>query len=154
IQTRPASTTPAPTSLASSGPASGDCSPNNMGANNTTPCVPAHVTASVQRTVRSNESNGLWVTYFRITTDIDMKTGSLRLTCSGACVRADIDRINKHPVSGGTNGPDPKDPNTVIYQLGPQPMASGQHVTLSVYSKEQVKVVSGSIGDHPIDFSH
>jgi hypothetical protein len=127
----------------------GDCSPNSdCGA-------PPRLTASVQRTVRSNQSNGLWVTSFTLKADKATTTGDLKLTCSGPCVRADMSHVGSYTfMSGGAGTPDPSDPNTVVYAARPEPMASGQAVRLAVYSKEPVKVVSGLLGGTAIEFRH
>jgi hypothetical protein len=135
-------------------PGTGDCSPNNVRSNKATNCeAPPHVTASVQRTVRSNEPEGLWVTSFSLKADKATTTGDLKLTCSGPCVRAAMGHVDSYFFkSGGTGGPDPNDPNTVVYEEQPEPMTSGQVIRVAVYSKEPVKVVSGLLGGNPIEF--
>lgn len=132
----------------------GDCSPNNVRSNKATNCeAPPHVTASVQRTVRSNEPDGLWVTSFSLKADKATTTGDLKLTCSGPCVRAAIGHVDSYFFkSGGTGGPDPSDPNSVVYEEQPEPMTSGQVVRVAVYSKGPVKVVSGLLGGNTIEF--
>jgi hypothetical protein len=134
----------------------GDCSPNNVRYNKATNCdAPPHVTASVQRTVRSNEPNGLWVTSFTLKADKATTTGDLKLTCSGPCVRAAIGHVDSYAfMRGGTSALDPSDPNTVVYEESPEPMASGQVVRVAVYSKAPVKVVSGLLGGNAIEFRH
>ena len=115
--------------------------------------APPHVTASVQRTVRSNEPEGLWVTSFTLKADKATTTGDLKLTCSGPCVRAAMGHVDSYVfMSGGTGAPDPSDPNIVVYEERPEPMASGQVVRVAVYSKEPVKVVSGWLGGNAIEF--
>jgi hypothetical protein len=132
----------------------GDCRPNNVRSSKATNCdAPPHVTASVQRTVRSNEPEGLWVTSFTLKADRATTTGDLKLTCSGPCVRASMGHVDSYVfMSGGTGAPDPSDPNTVVYEERPEPMASGQVVRVAVYSKEPVKVISGLLGGNAIEF--
>jgi hypothetical protein len=132
----------------------GDCSPNKVRSNKATNCdAPPRVTASVQRTVRSNEPEGLWVTSFTLKADKATTTGDLKLTCSGPCVRAAMGHVDSYVfMSGGTGAPDPSDPNTVVYEERPETMASGQVVRVAVYSKEPVKVVSGLLGGNAIEF--
>jgi hypothetical protein len=131
-----------------------DCSPNNVRSNKATNCdAPPHVTASVQRTVRSNEPEGLWVTSFTLKADKATTTGDLKLTCSGPCIRSAMGHVDSYFfTTGGTGAPDPSDPNTVVYEERQEPMASGQVVRVAVYSKEPVKVVSGSLGGNAIEF--
>ena len=135
-------------------PRSGDCSPSNVQPSKVTNCgAPPHVRASVQRTVRSNEPDGLWVTSFTLKTDNATTTGVLKLTCSSPCVRAAMSHVDGYAfISGGTAAPDPNDPNTVVYEERPEPMASGQAVRVAVYSKEPVKVVAGLLGGNAIEF--
>jgi len=132
----------------------GDCSSNSVRSNKATNCdAPPHVTASVQRTVRSNEPNGLWVTSFTLKADKATTTGDLKLTCSGPCVRAAMGHVGSYVfMSGGADAPDPSDPSTVVYEARPEPMASGEVVRVAVYSKEPVKVVSGLLGGNAIEF--
>jgi hypothetical protein len=132
----------------------GDCGPNNARSNKATDCnAPPHVTASVQRTVRSNEPGGLWVTSFTLKADKATTTGDLKLTCSGPCVRAAMGHVDSYVfMSGGTSAPDSSNPNIVVYEERPEPLASGQVVRVAVFSKDPVKVVAGLLGRNAIEF--
>jgi hypothetical protein len=65
---------------------------------------------------------------------------------------AGISRINPVELITGSNAPDPNDPSEVVYELGPEMLSPGKIVTIAVYSKQPVKVLSGSIGPNPIIF--
>jgi hypothetical protein len=54
--------------------------------------------------------------------------------------------------ASGSNGPDPNDSNTVVYELEPEMLSPGKVVSIAVYSKEPVRVISGSIGPNTIIF--
>jgi hypothetical protein len=110
------------------------------------------VIASPQTTRRTGNPRMPWETSFTITSNALVKTGDLRLKCNGPVIRAGISRINPASFISGSNGPDPKDANTVVYELGPEMLSPGQVVTIAVYSKEPVSVVSGQIGPQAIIF--
>jgi len=110
------------------------------------------VTASAQRQMQTGKLDAPWETVFTISTNVLVQTGDLRLKCSGPVIMAGISRINPASLSTGSNGPNPADPDEVIYQLGPEMLSPGQIVTVAVYSKEPVNVLSGSIGPNTIVF--
>lgn len=110
------------------------------------------ITASPQVQSRSSDPAAPWQTMFTISTTAPAQTGDLRLTCSGPCLKAAIGRINKFGFMSGSNGPVPGDPNSVIYELGPETLLPGQSVAVGVFSVEPVTVVSGTIGAYKINF--
>jgi hypothetical protein len=110
------------------------------------------VSASAQKQIQTGKPEMPWATIFTISTNVLVKTGDLRIKCSGPVIMAGISRINPASLSTGSNGPNPQDPNEAIYQLGPEMLSPGQIVTIAVYSKEPVKVIAGSIGPNAISF--
>jgi hypothetical protein len=133
----------------------GDCSPNINGNGNTTTTncnTKPRISASPQKQSQSNNPAMPWQTTFTISTTAPIQAGSLKLTCSGPCLQAGIERISNFELVSGSNGPVPGDPNTVLYELKPEPLSAGRSVSVAVYSANPVTVVSGSIGDYPIEF--
>lgn len=114
--------------------------------------APTRVMASEQRQIRTNDPLRPWATVFTITSTGLIATGDLKLKCTGPAIRAAIERINPYSLITGNNGPDPKDPTTVVYELGPEMLSAGRSISVSVYSKDPVTVISGSIGGSPILF--
>ena len=110
------------------------------------------IIASEQTQVQTENPEMPWVTQFTIHSTGPVTTGDLRLACSGPVIKAGIGRINPFSFQSASNGPDPSDPNTVVYQLGPEPLAAGKTIPVSVYSSLPVKVRSGTIGENHIQF--
>lgn len=110
------------------------------------------VTASAQIQQETGDPKAPWVVLFTITTTSLTQTGDLRLTCSGPVIKAGISRINPMEFISGTNGADPNDPDTVVYELGPEMLSPGKVVRVAVYSRQPIKVLSGSIGPNRIHF--
>jgi hypothetical protein len=113
---------------------------------------PVRVSASAQIRQQTGDPNAPWATSFTIHTNALVQTGDLRLKCSGPVLRAGISRINPMILITGRNGPDTNDPNTVVYELSPEMLSPGKVVTIAVYSKEPVMVLSGTIGQQEIVF--
>jgi hypothetical protein len=67
-------------------------------------------------------------------------------------LKAGISRINPVSLITGNNGPSPTDPNEAIYELGPEMLSPGKIVTVGVYSRLPVFVLSGSLGQQKIIF--
>jgi hypothetical protein len=131
----------------------GACSPNIVGSNNTNSCADRpRVNASPQTRRETGDPAAPWETIFTISTTRPIQTGDLRLTCSGPCIKAEIGRINQFEFMSGSNGPSPGDPNTVTFQLAPEPLSPKQAITVAVYSMNPVTVLSGSIGVYKITF--
>jgi hypothetical protein len=131
----------------------GDCSPNNIGSNNTTNCNnQPRITASRQKQRETGDPDVPWETSFTITTTALVQTGDLRLKCSGPVLKAGVSRINSSSLSTGNNGPDVSDSRTAVYELGPEMLSPGKIVTIAVYSKKPITVVSGTIGEQQIIF--
>jgi Domain of unknown function (DUF4062) len=118
--------------------------------NNFAPAV--KVTASAQTRRETGNPDAPWETRFTISTNVLVQTGDLRLKCSGPVIRAGVSRINPMSLATGSNGPDPKDQNEVVYELGPEMLSPGKVITIVVYSKNPVTVISGSIGRQEITF--
>lgn len=114
--------------------------------------APARVLASEQRQMASNDPQAPWATVFTITSTGLVATGDLRLKCTGPVIRAGIERINPYRLITGRNGPDPEDTTIVVYKLGPETLSPGRRVSVAVYSKDPVTVISGSIGENEILF--
>jgi hypothetical protein len=93
-----------------------------------------------------------WEVGFTISSTALVQTGDLRLTCNGPTIRAAISRINPDFFASGNNGPSKDDPDTVVYEIEPETLSPGKAVTIVVYSKEPIKVISGSIGSQNIIF--
>jgi hypothetical protein len=93
-----------------------------------------------------------WKVSFTISSTALIQTGDLRLICNGPTIRAGISRINPSYFASGNNGPSKDDPNTVVYELEPEMLSPGKIVTIAVYSKEPIMVISGSIGAQIIVF--
>lgn len=108
--------------------------------------------ASAQIQKETGNQEMPWMTAFSIKATSDVLTGDLRLKCTGQVIKAGIGRINPYSFSSGSNGPDPDDPTIVVYQLGPEPLSRGREVSVAVYSKVPVTVLSGTIGTHRIRF--
>ncbi len=131
----------------------GDCSPNIIGSGNTNNCnQPPEVIASAQTQTMTGSSEAPWEVHFTISATGLVQTGDLRLKCSGPVIRAGISRINPAELITGSNGPDASDPRTVVYELGAETLAPKQTVTIVVYSKEPITVLSGTIGHEQIIF--
>jgi len=113
---------------------------------------PVRVTASAQIRQQTGDPKAPWETYFTIRANALVETGDLRLKCSGPVLRAGISRINPGSGCAGSNGPDANDPNTAVYQLCPEMLSPGKVVTIAVYSKDPVMVMSGTIGLQEIVF--
>lgn len=152
--------TPAPAPRSDIPPSSqsvtGDCN-NVVGPNNSGPvnnnCNPKPiVSASAQSQHRTNDPGASWQTVFTISTTGPIQTGDLKLTCDAPCVKAGIGRISAYGFNSGANGPVPGEPNTVLYQLGPEPLSPGQNIVVVAYSNTPVVVISGAIGSYPIHF--
>ena len=131
-----------------------DCQQNIIGGNNNTnTCAPTpKVTASAQTQGQTGNPERPWETVFTITSNVLVQTGDLKLKCDGPVLLAGISRINPVELITGSNAPDPNDPSEVVYELGPEMLSPGKIVTIAVYSKQPVKVLSGSIGPNPIIF--
>jgi hypothetical protein len=131
----------------------GDCSPNIIGSGNTNTCnEQPKVLASKQELKASGNPAMPWVVEFTISTSALVQTGDLRLKCSGPALLAAISRINPMGFSSGTNGPLKDDPTTVVYELGPEMLSPGKSVSIAVYSRVPVTVLSGTIGPNRIIF--
>ena len=133
----------------------GDCSPNNIGSGNTfnVNCAPQpKVIATPQVQKQTGNPAMPWEVGFTISSTALVQTGDLRLTCNGPTIRAAISRINPDFFASGNNGPSKDDPDTVVYELEPETLSPGKAVTIVVYSKEPIKVISGSIGSQNIIF--
>jgi len=133
----------------------GDCSPNNIGSGNTfnVNCAPqTEVMASPQVQRQTGNPDMPWQVVFTISSTAPVLTGDLRLSCTGPTIRAAISRINPAFFASGNNGPSKDDPNTVVYELEPEMLSPGKTVTIVVYSKEPIMVISGSIGSQNIIF--
>ncbi len=63
-----------------------------------------------------------------------------------------MSRINSAQPASGPNGPNPIDPNEVIAVYGTQTLSPSMTVTITVFSKVPVQVISGTIGDQKIVF--
>lgn len=123
------------------------------GNNNTNNCnIPPKITASAQTQGKTGKPNAPWATVFTIQTSTPTPAGDLRLKCSGPALKAGISQINPYFFAAGSNGPDPSDPNTVIYQLSPDTLVPGKIVTIVVYSMTPITVISGTIGTNTITF--
>jgi hypothetical protein len=144
--TKPPST-PKPTVITQT--SSGDCSPNMVGNNNSSTCAPPVKLIATQQ-LQQQMPNGEWLTSFSASSNVLMQTGDLRLLCDGPVLRAGISRINPASLVTGNNGPNPSDPNEVVYQLGPEMMSPGVAVVIGVYSLNPVHVLSGSLGSQVI----
>lgn len=133
---------------------SSGCNQQVIGGNdNTNNCnEPPYVTASAQQQEQTGDPNAPWETVFEIQTSALTQTGNLRLKCSGPVLRAGISRINPMMISSGSNGPDPADPTTAIYELNPDTLTPGKVITIAVFSTGPVKVISGTIGPNEIHF--
>ena len=118
--------------------------------NNYSPVARLSATTPTQR--QTGDPNAPWMTAFTITTNVLLQTGDLRVTCDGPVLRAGISRINPANLSTGTNGPDPEDPNTAVYELGPEMLDPSKEVVIAVYSNHPVKVTSAKLGGYPIVF--
>jgi hypothetical protein len=118
--------------------------------NNFAPAV--KVTASAQVRRETGNPDAPWETRFTISTNVLVQTGDLRLKCSGPVISAGLSRINPMSLVTGSNGPDPNDRNQVVYELGPEMLSPGKVITIVVYSKDPVTVISGSIGQQEITF--
>jgi hypothetical protein len=131
----------------------GDCSPNMIGSGNTNNCnQPPRVIASVQTQEKTGDPDVPWENHFTLASTGIIQTGDLRLKCNGPVIRAGISRINPAELITGSNGPDPNDANTVVYELGQETMSPKQTVTITVYSRERISVLSGTIGYEQIVF--
>jgi hypothetical protein len=127
----------------------------NGGSNNTASpnCVPeVKITASAQTQGQTGNPEMPWITSFTISTSVLVQTGDLKLKCDGPVLKAGISRINPASLITGNNGPNPSDPNEAIYELGPEMLSPGKIVTIGVYSKLPVSVLSGSLGQQKIIF--
>jgi hypothetical protein len=141
---------PPVTISAPNGIAIGGGTVTNPTVNNYAPSVRVIASAQMQR--ETGDTAAPWETRFTISTNVLVQTGDLKLKCSGPALRAGISRINPAILITGNNGPDANDPNTVVYQLNPEILSPGRVVTIAVYSKEPVRVLSGSIGQQAITF--
>jgi hypothetical protein len=131
----------------------GDCSPNIIGSGNTNTCnEKPKVLASKQYLKESGNPAMPWVVEFTISTSVLTQTGDLRLKCSGPALLAAISRINPMEFISGSNGPLKDDPTTVVYELGTEMLSPGKSVSIAVYSRVPVTVLSGTIGPNPITF--
>ena len=133
----------------------GDCSPNNIGSGNTfnVNCAPQpKVIATPQVQRQTGNPDMPWEVGFTISSTALVQTGDLRLTCNGPTIRAGISRINPAFFASGNNGPSKGDPNTVVYEIEPEMLSPGKIVTIVVYSKAPIMVISGSIGSQKIVF--
>jgi len=110
------------------------------------------ITATAQVQQQTGKLTTPWGTAFTISTNVSVQTGSLRLKCSGPVIMAGISRINPMEFISGTNGPDPNDPDTVVYELSPETLSPGTVVHISVFSMEPISVLAGSIGSTKITF--
>jgi len=110
------------------------------------------IIASSQRQQQTGDPNQPWITTFSIRSTGAVITGDLKLTCTGPVIRAGIGRINPFAFSSGSNGPDPKDPNTAVYELSPEPLAPGKQVSVAVYSGTPIYVLSGFLGANKLHF--
>lgn len=117
---------------------------------NTSP--PPQVMASAQRQQAPSQPGAPWLTEFSISATATIQTGDLRLRCSGPAMRAGIERINPYQLITGGNGPDPRDSTLVVYELGPETLSAGRSIAVQVFSAAPVSVLSGHIGEHPIQF--
>lgn len=131
----------------------GGCNQQVVGGSyNTNNCAaPPEITASAQSLRQTGDPSAPWVTEFTMQTSALAQTGNLRLTCTGPVLKAGI-RTTPNFSSRGANGPDPHDPDTVIYELGPEILSPGQIVQVMVFSSQPVTVNSGSIGSNTIHF--
>lgn len=114
--------------------------------------APPMVLASPQLQRQTGDPRMPWSTIFSIKATGLVATGDLRLKCTGPVIKAGISRINPASLVTGSNGPDPTDSTVVVYQLGPELLPGGQEVTIEVYSKHPVTVLSGTIGKQEIRF--
>jgi hypothetical protein len=131
----------------------GDCSPNIIGSGNTNNCnEQPKISASHQQQKATGNPAMPWVVEFSISTSALTQTGDLRLKCSGPALLAAISRINPMEFISGSNGPLKDDPNTVVYELGPEMLSPGKWVSIAVYSQQPVTVLSGTIGLNRIIF--
>jgi hypothetical protein len=133
----------------------GDCSPNNIGSNNTFILNCAQqpkVIASPQVQRQTGNPDMPWEVDFTIRSTALVQTGDLRLTCSGPVIKAGISRINPFFFASGNNGPSKGDPNTVVYELEPEMLTPDKIVTIAVYSKKAIRVNAGNIGSQKIVF--
>jgi hypothetical protein len=131
----------------------GDCSPNIIGSGNTNTCnEQPKVLASKQQLKASGNPAMPWVVEFTISTSALTQTGDLQLKCSGPALLAAISRINPMEFISGSNGPLKDDPTTVVYELGPEMLSPGKLVSIAVYSRAPVSVLSGTIGPNRIIF--
>ncbi len=133
---------------------SGGCNQQVVeGNNNTNNCnEPPRITASSQVQRQTGNPDAPWETIFTIQTSALTQTGDLRLKCSGPVLRAGISRFNPSYFSSGSNGPDPSDPTTAVYELGQDTLAPGKIVTVAVFSMNPVTVISGTFGPNVIEF--
>jgi hypothetical protein len=131
----------------------GDCSPNIIGSGNTNTCnEQPKVFASKQELKASGNPAMPWVVEFTISASALTQTGDLRLKCSGPALLAAISRINPMEFISGSNGPLKDDPTTVVYELGPEMLSPGKSVSIAVYSRVPVSILSGTIGPNRIIF--
>jgi hypothetical protein len=116
-------------------------------------CVPEmKIIASAQTQGQTGNPEMPWMTSFTISTNMLVQTGDLKLKCDGPVLKAGISRINPANLITGNNGPSSSDPNEAIYELGPEMLSPGKIVTIGVYSKLPVSVLSGSLGQQKIIF--
>jgi len=115
------------------------------------PSVP-RLQASPQTVRQTGNPDMPWLTSFTVVATGLIQTGDLTLHCDGPVILAGISRINPMQLNTGSNGPASDDPNTVVYQLGPETLGQGKVVTIGVYSKKPVKIMSGSLGYQNIVF--
>jgi hypothetical protein len=114
---------------------------------------PLKITASVQAVVQTGNPEKPYASIFTISTNIPAQIGDFRFTCTGPVVSANIDRISEYEISTGNIGPDPADPNTLVYQVKPEPLNPNHFVTVRIFSKAPLQVISGKAGDYPITFT-
>lgn len=110
------------------------------------------ITASAQTQSQTDNPKRPWKTQFFIQASGQVMTGTLRLLCSGPVLVAGIGRINPFSFSSGSNGPDPSDPNTAVYELSPEPLEPNKKIPVEVYSLSPISVISGTIGSNVIHF--
>ena len=113
---------------------------------------PPTVSASKQVQRQTGDPATPWSTVFTISSTGVVVTGDLRLKCTGAVLKAGIGRINPASLITGSNGPDPNDPATAVYQLGSEVLSPGRQIPVAVYSYNPVTVLSGTIGSQEIHF--
>lgn len=113
---------------------------------------PLKITASAQRQVQTGNPAAPYAAIFTISTNVPAQLGDFKFTCSRPVLSANIDRISAYELSTGNIGPDPADPNTLIYQVKPEPLNPNHFITVKILSKEPLRVLSGRAGDYPITF--